>query len=105
MAPGHQIRPLRDGDVELLCALAREIWLQHYPGIITVKQIEYMLSQRYSPAAIRAQVRAGASSWIKLEARGVICGFANFERGSEPRSMKLDKLYVHQVVRGKGCGT
>ena len=40
------ISPLHDADIGPVCALAREIWMQHYPGIITVKQIEYMLAQR-----------------------------------------------------------
>ena len=36
--------------------------------------------------------------------RGELCGFASYERGIDARTMKLDKLYVHQVVRGRGYG-
>ena len=104
MSTDHRIRPLRDPDVELLCALAREIWLQHYPGIITVRQIEYMLAQRYSPDAIRAQLRDRSASWDILESSGELCGFASCEHASDARTMKLDKLYVHQVFRGRGFG-
>ena len=99
-----RISPVRDVDIVPVCALAREIWTQHYPGIITVKQIEYMLAQRYSPEAIRKQLQAGEAWWDKLESGGELCGFASYERGAEARSMKLDKLYVHQLVRGKGYG-
>ena len=98
------ITPLLDPDIAPVCALAREIWMQHYPGIITVRQIEYMLSQRYSPAAIRKQVQAGEAWWDKLAVRGELCGFASYEHGAEARAMKLDKLYVHQLFRGKGYG-
>ena len=98
------ISPVRDADIAPVCALAREIWMQHYPGIITVKQIEYMLAQRYSPDAIRTQLRAGDAWWDKLDVRGELCGFASYERGIDARTMKLDKLYVHQVVRGRGYG-
>ncbi|MBI3528668.1 MAG: N-acetyltransferase [Betaproteobacteria bacterium] len=98
------ISPVRDADIAPVCALAREIWMQHYPGIITVKQIEYMLAQRYSPDAIRTQLQAGEAWWDKLEVRGELCGFASYERGTEARAMKLDKLYVHQLARGKGYG-
>jgi GNAT superfamily N-acetyltransferase len=98
------ISPVRDADIAPLCALAREIWLQHYPGIITVRQIEYMLAQRYSPDAIRLQLQTGEAQWEKLEVRGELCGFASCERGAQARAMKLDKLYVHQLVRGKGYG-
>lgn len=101
---GFSISPVREADIAPVCALAREIWMQHYPGIITVRQIEYMLAQRYSPAAIRMQLQAGEAGWDKLEVRGELCGFASYERGTEARAMKLDKLYVHQLVRGKGYG-
>lgn len=104
-----RISPVRDADIAPVCVLAREIWLQHYPGIITVKQIEYMLAQRYSPNAIRAQLRTDEASrdkgwWDKLEVRGELCGFASYQRGAEAGSMKLDKLYVHQLFRGQGYG-
>ncbi len=98
------ISPVRHADIAPVCALAREIWLQHYPGIITVRQIEYMLAQRYSPGAIRAQLQTGEAWWDKLEVQGELCGFASCERGAQVRAMKLDKLYVHQLVRGKGYG-
>jgi GNAT superfamily N-acetyltransferase len=98
------ISPLRNADITPVCSLAREIWLQHYPGIITIKQIEYMLAQRYSSDIISMQVHSGEAWWDKLEVRGELCGFASYERGREAGAMKLDKLYVHQVVRGKGYG-
>ena len=98
------ITAVSDADVASVCALAREIWLQHYPGIITVKQIEYMLAQRYAPDIIRAQLRSGEAWWDKLEVGAELCGFASYERGRQARSMKLDKLYVHQRVRGRGYG-
>ena len=104
MPTDMRIAQISEADIPAVCALAREIWLQHYPGIITVKQIEYMLGQRYSPDVIGAQLRAGEAWWDKLEVGGELCGFASYERGSEARSMKIDKLYVHQIVRGRGCG-
>lgn len=88
-----------------LCALAREIWLQHYPGIITVRQIEYMLAQRYSADSILQQLQTNQAWWDKLEVKGELCGFASYERADEANVMKLDKLYVHQLVRGKGYGS
>jgi diamine N-acetyltransferase len=99
-----RISPVHEADIGPVCALAREIWLQHYPGIITVKQIEYMLAQRYSPDAIRMQLYSGQTWWKKLLVRDELCGFACYERASEAGEMKLDKLYVHQLVRGKGYG-
>jgi GNAT superfamily N-acetyltransferase len=102
--PDFRISPLSDADIAPVCSLAREIWLQHYPGIITVKQIEYMLAQRYSPEFISMQLRTGDAWWDKLEMCGELCGFASYERGRNAGAIKLDKLYVHQLVRGRGYG-
>jgi ribosomal protein S18 acetylase RimI-like enzyme len=104
-APGDcSIAPLAIADIELLTALAREIWHQHYPGIITVKQIEYMLEQRYSPDRIRAEIESGAARWVKLLVNGELGGFASYEADVARSAVKLDKLYVHRMFRGRGCG-
>jgi len=99
-----RIYPLTTADIGPLTRLAREIWYQHYPGIITVKQIEYMLGQRYSPDAIRAEIESGAAHWLKLVVNGELAGFASYETNRVQRSVKLDNLYVHALFRGRGCG-
>lgn len=99
-----RILPLAAVDIEPLTALVREIWHQHYPGIITVRQIEYMLEQRYSPDTIRAEIENGAGRWVKLLVNGELGGFASYEADGARRAMKLDKLYMHGLFRGRGCG-
>src|SRR6266850_2276686 len=99
-----RIAPLLIADIEPLNALAHEIWHQHYPGIITVKQIEYMLEQRYSPDTIRAEIESDAARWVKLLVNGELGGFASYEADGARRAVKLDKLYVHRQFRDKGCG-
>ena len=42
------IAPVAPADVESVIALARLVWQQTYPGIITQEQIDFMLEQRYS---------------------------------------------------------
>ena len=100
----YRISPLVAADIEPLTALVREIWHQHYPGIITAKQIEYMLEQRYSPDSIRAEIESGAARWVKLLVNGELGGFASYEADSARRAVKLDKLYVHGLFRGRGYG-
>ena len=99
-----RIAPLAIADIEPLTTLAHEIWHQHYPGIITVKQIEYMLEQRYSPDTIRTEIESGAARWVKLLVNGELGGFASYEADGARRAVKLDKLYVHRQFRGRGCG-
>jgi hypothetical protein len=40
-------------DLPVVAELAQVIWRRHYPGIITVEQIEYMLARGYSLDALR----------------------------------------------------
>jgi len=58
-----RIAPVEPGDAERIAALAREIWLAHYTGIIGIEQIEYMLRQRYEPALIRAELQRDGLWW------------------------------------------
>jgi hypothetical protein len=95
-----RIAPLAEGDIAAVIGLAGVIWRHHYPGIVSMEQIEYMLAQRYTPALIRAQMQSGSAWWDKalLDARTI--GFAQYELYE--RSMKLDKLYVHQDYQRQG---
>src|SRR5437867_12117106 len=100
-----RILPLRDEDISDLVRLAREIWDAHYPSIITVEQIEYMLDQRYRPDTIRSQLASGTAWWDKLLLGGAMVAFASYELGEHADAMKLDKLYVRYDLRGRGYGS
>ncbi len=98
------IAPVEPADAERIAALAAEIWWHHYPGIISAAQIEYMLSQRYEPQLVRAELQRDDISWDKLVVGEEIIGFASCFLTGEPGEMKLDKLYVHQRQQRKGYG-
>jgi ribosomal protein S18 acetylase RimI-like enzyme len=93
-----------EADVERLVAVAREIWLAHYPAIIGIAQIEYMLAQRYSPEVIRAELRCDGLWWDKLMAGAEMVGFASYFLTGTDGEMKLDKLYVHPAHQRHGHG-
>lgn len=99
-----RIERVQPADVERVSALAREIWLAHYPGIIAHGQIEYMLAQRYDPRIIAAELGRGGLWWDKLTVGGSLAGFASYFLTEAPREMKLDKLYVHERYRRRGYG-
>lgn len=103
--PSVRIVPLHEDDIPELIRLARAIWFQHYPGIITAEQIEYMLGQRYTPALIGEQLRTPTCWWDKLLVDGTFVAFTQYELGKEAGTMKLDKLYVHADLRGRGYGS
>lgn len=99
------IAPLRGDEIDELIALARDIWYRHYPSIITVEQIDYMLAQRYHPDVVREQLSSEQMWWDTLSSDGRMIAFAAYELSEAPREMKLDKLYVNYELRGRGLGS
>jgi GNAT superfamily N-acetyltransferase len=95
------IRPPAENEAEALGELAREIWHAHYPGIISREQIEFMLAERYSPAAIRAGMTG--QCWQTAWLAGAMVGFAH-GYAEDAETWKLDKLYVHPGHQRKGIG-
>lgn len=106
MSPDREpvLRPMRAADVEAVEALAGLVWRSHYPGIITVAQIEYMLAQRYQPQVLRAELARDDLWWDVLDAGGRLIAFSSYLLTERPREMKLDKLYVHPDHQRGGWG-
>jgi GNAT superfamily N-acetyltransferase len=87
--------------IEIIEALAREIWTEHYIPIIGKEQVEYMLGRFQSPEAITEQIRSGAGYFLMAEDRVFIGYLAVETRGDE---LFLSKIYVKKSFRGKGHG-
>jgi ribosomal protein S18 acetylase RimI-like enzyme len=99
-----QVRPMRDEDADTVSALAAVIWHAHYPGIITVAQIDYMLAQRYNPLLLREELRRDGLWWDVLLVNGVATGYASYYLTDVPDEMKLDKLYLQPALHRRGLG-
>jgi diamine N-acetyltransferase len=104
MSDKIEIRALRDSEVTTLAALARTIWRTHYPGIISVAQIEYMLSERYDETVISAELARGEVWWDVLLANEVMQGYTAYFWTASPGTIKIDKLYLHPDSQRKGYG-
>jgi ribosomal protein S18 acetylase RimI-like enzyme len=104
MQSSHEIRALCESDVPRLCALAREIWRAHYPGIISEAQIEYMLNERYTEAVIGEELKRGDVWWDVLLVDGTMTGYASYFWTDAPGTIKIDKLYFHLRVQRQGYG-
>jgi diamine N-acetyltransferase len=102
--PDLHILPLLESDIDTLVVLARAIWYRHYPDMISVEQIEYMLGQRYHPDLIRAQLASDRVWWDKLVLHGAMIAFSSCELSDHAGEMKLDKIYVRYDLRGHGYG-
>ena len=108
MTEAVTIRPLLHEDIPTLAALARDIWRAHYPGIISVAQIEYMLAERYDEAVIREELKRNDLWWDVLMLNGQMTGYASyFFTGAvtgDASEMKIDKLYLHPCAHRQGYG-
>ena len=66
----------------MLRELAGTIWRQHYAGIISAAQIDYMLAGRFSDEALREHMQA-ADRWLELlRVSGTPVGYCGYELAS-----------------------
>ncbi|MFC5283692.1 GNAT family N-acetyltransferase [Pedobacter alpinus] len=90
-------------DLETIQQLAHAIWPIAYKDVIKEEQIVFMLKQSYSKEAIAYQVNEGHVFLIMKEDY-TPKGFASFSITEKPWVYKLQKLYLHQSLQGKGAG-
>jgi ribosomal protein S18 acetylase RimI-like enzyme len=90
-------------DIPRLQALAREIWRAHFPGIISVAQIEYMLDRMYATETIENEMRAGTCWELICEGADAV-GFLSYSYDATAARLKLHKLYLQVDRHGQGLG-
>ena len=102
-AAAFAIVPGRADDIPLVQRLADQVWREHYPGILTGAQIDYMLARGYSRDALMRFITERDAGLALARIDGDAAGFAAWYR-PEPVAMKLDKLYVLSRHHGAGAG-
>ncbi len=85
--------------------LAELVWWNHYPGIISNEQIEYMLSRGYNKETITHELEGGTIHWVTMHNEDELIGFASYGPISDGEEMQLYKLYIHPGFQRTGCGT
>jgi diamine N-acetyltransferase len=95
------IATIETNDIPAVAELARVIWFEHYPSIISWSQIHYMLERGYASSVIAAELARGVE-WRLASDGGRSFGFASWERYGDV--VKLHKLYVERAARGRGVG-
>jgi len=98
------VRPMVEADIDVLRALAEEIWREHYTAIIGSAQIDYMLDQRYGSKVLRAELKRNDLWWDLLLVAGEPQGYSSYFVDSHADSLQLDKLYVRRARRRMGLG-
>ena len=100
-----EILPATEEDLPALATLAGEIWRQHYPGIISREQIDYMLGRMYALETLRTELHEQQVRFVRLLADGRFVGFAAFGPLAEPGVFKLHKCYLLPECHGQGLGS
>ncbi len=100
-----EILPVTEKHLPALAELAGVIWRQHYPDIISLEQIEYMLARMYSPDVLQEEIRAKGIRFVRLLVEGRFVGFASYGPASEPAVLKLHKCYLLPEFHGRGLGS
>lgn len=92
-----------DEQIADVVRLAREIWEEHYTGLIGCGQVAFMLERFQSPVAITTQIAEGYAYYLALS-DGRPEGY--FAVVAEPGTSRLllSKLYLRQSCRGLGVG-
>lgn len=100
-----QVVPATEEHLPALAKLAGVIWRQHYPGIISDAQIDYMLSKMYSLDTLREELHSQGIRFERLLVNGKFVGFAAYGWTSEAGVMKLHKCYLLPELHGRGYGS
>ena len=87
--------------IATVAALADTIWRAHYPNIITVAQIDYMLSRFQSADAIAQQIRDGLD-YSLIDTDGKPIGY--FATRFDADALYVSKVYLLHAYHGRGIG-
>ena len=103
-----EIFPLSEQEIDAVARLARVVWQDTYPSIISQEQIDYMLGERYAAQRLRDELQTAGIWWdLASVSNGEgrqLAGFAASYLTDVPGEMKLDKLYVDPSRQRSGVG-
>ena len=97
-------RVTSSAQIEVVAAIAQEIWNQHFVPIIGKAQVDYMLGKFQSVPAISGQISSGYMYYL-IETDGVAAGyFALAPVPDKHDELQLSKIYVREEYQGRGLG-
>lgn len=91
-------------ELPIIQHMAHEIWPQTYASILSVEQLEYMLTNFYALDALETQMKKGQQFFL-AEENGFPVGFLAIEHDCKASLLtKIHKLYVLRSCQGNGIG-
>jgi ribosomal protein S18 acetylase RimI-like enzyme len=97
------LQEAKPGESIQLNAMANEIWMAHYPKIIGLVQVNYMLEKMYNLETLEQHLSNGPQvfHWVQNFQQNV--GFIAVEQRSEVE-LYLQKFYILPPMQGTGVG-
>jgi diamine N-acetyltransferase len=92
-----------DADVRRVAALACEIWREYYVPLLGAPQVEYMLENFQSYAAMQQQMERGDEYFMMARGEQLL-GYMALRANVAEQSLFISKLYLHRTARGAGNG-
>ncbi len=97
-------RPATAGDIPVIQDLSSRIWREHYPGIITNEQIDYMLGKMYNADVIRDEMEKQGSRYVIVADGNAPVGYISYRVGDTAHTVLISKLYLLPSLHGRGIG-
>ncbi len=92
-----------EDDIPIIAQLADRIWRKHYPDIITVEQIDYMLNDMYSAKNILKQLHEGHEYTLVYSDKNPV-GYISIST-KDNKNYFLHKFYIEVKEQRKGIGS
>lgn len=106
MPTSVQLIKAKIDDIPLIAKLAETIWHQHYPSIISIEQIAYMLDMMYSDKSLKEQMTVKSTDFYFVNQANSNIGFIAVSKiDHSEHDYFIHKFYIDQTLAGKGTGT
>ena len=101
-----QLITATEKDIPLIQDLAKRSWENAYADILSIEQMEFMLTTMYSTEEILTHLQHPDYYYylIKDENNNSFEGFIGYEHGYEEKTTKLHRIYLVPESKGKGFG-
>jgi len=98
-----QIHLASKEQIPVIFQLAEEIWYDHYPSIVSLEQIEYMLKKFYSPQMLSELMNQGQMFYLIFEDEKPL-GYLAVTQTTKSNWF-MNKFYIKTSHQIKGVGT
>jgi ribosomal protein S18 acetylase RimI-like enzyme len=94
-----------DSDIPAIQDLSSRIWREHYPGIITHAQIDYMLGTMYASGVINDEIQNRGYRYVVVMMGKEAVGYLAYRLEDRDQTVMISKLYLLPSLHGKGIGS